>query len=42
MLDGGIQVLLDQTLDLAEAPQALQYLAAGHAKGKVILTPTTP
>ncbi len=42
MLDGDIRVLLDQTLDLDEAPQALQYLAAGHAKGKVILTPQTP
>jgi len=42
MLDGDIRILLDQTLDLDEAPQALQYLAAGHAKGKVILTPQTP
>ncbi|MDT0264150.1 NADP-dependent oxidoreductase [Jatrophihabitans lederbergiae] len=42
MLDGDIQVLLDQTLDLDQAPQALQYLSAGHAKGKIILTPTTP
>ncbi|MDT0263644.1 NADP-dependent oxidoreductase [Jatrophihabitans lederbergiae] len=42
MLDGDIRVLLDQTLDLDEAPQALQYLAAGHAKGKVILIPQTP
>jgi len=42
MLDGDLRVLLDQTLDLDEAPQALDYLAAGHAKGKVILTPHTP
>ncbi len=42
MLDGDVRVLLDQTLDLDEAPQALQYLGAGHAKGKVILTPQTP
>jgi len=42
MLDGDIRVLLDQTLDLDQAPRALQYLSAGHAKGKVILTPPTP
>jgi len=41
-LDVDIKVLLDQTLGLDEAPQALKYLAAGHAKGKVILTPTSP
>ena len=41
-LDVDIKVLLDQTLGLDEAPHALKYLAAGHAKGKVSLTPTSP
>jgi len=38
MLDGDIRILLDRTVDLGQAPEALEYLAAGHAKGKVILT----
>jgi len=42
MLDGDVRILLDRTLDLNQASEALEYLAAGHAKGKVILTPHTP
>ncbi len=37
MLDADTRILLDRRLTLDEAPAALQYLAAGHAKGKVIL-----
>ena len=42
MLDDHIRVLLDRTLDLDQGSEALEYLAAGHAKGKIILTPSTP
>ena len=38
MLDADLRILLDRTLTLDAAPEALQYLAAGHAKGKVFLT----
>jgi len=41
MLDDNIRVLLDSTFDLNDGPEALEYLAAGHAKGKIILTPHT-
>ncbi len=37
LIDDGLRVLLDRTVDLADAPQALTYLADGHAKGKVII-----
>jgi len=38
MVDADLRILLDRTLTLHDAPEALRYLAAGHAKGKVILT----
>jgi len=41
MVDSGTRILLDRSLNLVEAPEALQYLAAGHAKGKVILEADT-
>jgi len=37
MIDADIRILLDRTPKLEQAPQALQYLATGHAKGKIIL-----
>jgi len=36
-LDDGLRILLDRIVELADAPQALAYLADGHAKGKVIV-----
>ncbi len=36
-LDDGLRIVLDRTVKLADAPQALAYLADGHAKGKVIV-----
>ncbi len=42
MLDDDIRILLDRKVDLQQAPQALEHLAAGHAKGKIILTTQTP
>lgn len=42
MVDVDLRILLDRTLTLDDAPEALQYLAAGHAKGKIILTAETP
>ena len=42
MIDANTRILLDRRLTLEEAPEALQYLAAGHAKGKVILTVEPP
>jgi NADPH:quinone reductase-like Zn-dependent oxidoreductase len=35
--EGTLQVPIQQTYDLAEAPEALQALAAGHTRGKVAL-----
>jgi len=37
MVDADTRILLDRRLTLEEAPEALRYLAAGHAKGKIIL-----
>jgi len=37
MVDTGTRILLDRRLALEQAPEALRYLAAGHAKGKVII-----
>jgi hypothetical protein len=37
LVDADTRILLDPRLTLEEAPEALRYLAAGHAKGKVIL-----
>jgi NADPH:quinone reductase-like Zn-dependent oxidoreductase len=42
MLDNDVRILLDRKVDLQHAPQALEHLAAGHAKGKVILATPTP
>jgi len=42
MVDADTRILLDRRLTLVEAPEALRYLAAGHAKGKVILTVEPP
>jgi len=41
MVDTGTRILLDRRLALEQAPEALRYLAAGHAKGKVILAAET-
>jgi len=42
MVDADTRILLDRRLTLEEAPEALRYLEAGHAKGKVILTVEPP
>jgi len=42
MVEAGTRILLDRRAALEEAPEALRYLAAGHAKGKIILAPETP
>ena len=36
-VDAGLEVLVDQVLPLGEAAKALEVVAAGHAKGKVIV-----
>ena len=41
MVDADTRILLDRKLTLEEAPEALRYLAAGHAKGKIILAAET-
>ncbi len=38
MVDADLRILLDRKVNLEHAPEALRYLAAGHAKGKIILT----
>jgi NADPH:quinone reductase-like Zn-dependent oxidoreductase len=38
MQSGKVTPVIDRTYKLSELPQAIQYLEAGHARGKVILT----
>ncbi len=35
---GAVTPVIDRTYPLAEAPEAIRYLAAGHAAGKVVIT----
>ena len=35
---GKITPVIDRTYPLAEAPQAIDYLTEGHARGKVVIT----
>ena len=37
--DGKLDVTVDKTLPLDEAPEAHRYLQTGHARGKVVLVP---
>ena len=37
--DAGLELLVDRTLPLEDAAQALDVVAAGHAKGKVLVEP---
>jgi NADPH:quinone reductase-like Zn-dependent oxidoreductase len=37
--DGKLDVTVDKTLSLDEAPEAHRYLQTGHARGKVVLVP---
>ena len=39
---GKITALIDRTYPLAEVPDALRYLEAGHAKGKVVIAMAQP
>jgi NADPH:quinone reductase-like Zn-dependent oxidoreductase len=34
---GKLTPVIDRTYPLSEAPQAIRYLAQGHARGKVVL-----
>jgi len=39
LLEGGkIRPVIDKTFPLSEAPEAIRYLTAGHARGKIIIT----
>jgi NADPH:quinone reductase-like Zn-dependent oxidoreductase len=33
-----VVAVIDRTYPLAEVPEALRYLEAGHARGKVVIT----
>ncbi len=35
---GQVVPVIDATYDLRDAPVALQYVSAGHARGRVVLT----
>jgi NADPH:quinone reductase-like Zn-dependent oxidoreductase len=35
---GKVTPVIDRTYPLSETPQAIRYLAAGHALGKVVIT----
>ncbi|MFL5911008.1 MAG: NAD(P)-dependent alcohol dehydrogenase [Gaiellaceae bacterium] len=37
MESGKVQTVIDRTYPLAETPEAMQYLEAGHAQGKVVV-----
>ena len=36
---GRVLPVIDATYDLHDAPDALRHVAAGHARGRVVLTP---
>lgn len=38
-IDEGVEVLIDRTVPLDDAADALDFIAAGHAKGMVIVVP---
>lgn len=38
MHDGKVVSVIDRTYPLAEVPEAVRYLEAGHARGKVVIT----
>ena len=35
---GTVTPVIDRTYPLSEAPQAIRYVAEGHARGKVVVT----
>jgi NADPH:quinone reductase-like Zn-dependent oxidoreductase len=35
---GKLTPVIDRTCTLAETPEAIRYLEAGHARGKVVIT----
>ena len=35
---GAVTPVLDRTYPLSQAPDAIRYLTAGHARGKVVIT----
>jgi NADPH:quinone reductase-like Zn-dependent oxidoreductase len=35
---GKVTPVIDRTYPLSEAPDAIRYLEAGHARGKVVIT----
>ena len=35
---GKIRPLIDKTFPLREVPEAIRYLTAGHARGKIVIT----
>ena len=35
---GKVTPVLDRTYSLSDAPDAIRYLAEGHARGKVVVT----
>jgi len=39
LIEGGkIRPVIDKTFPLSEAPEAIRYLTAGHARGKIVIT----
>jgi NADPH:quinone reductase-like Zn-dependent oxidoreductase len=35
---GKIRPVIDKTFPLSEVPEAIRYLTAGHARGKIVIT----
>jgi NADPH:quinone reductase-like Zn-dependent oxidoreductase len=38
MVSGALKTVIDRTYPLSEAAEAMRYLEAGHARGKVVIT----
>jgi NADPH:quinone reductase-like Zn-dependent oxidoreductase len=38
MESGAVRTVIDRTYPLAETAEAMRYLGAGHAQGKVVVT----
>ncbi|WP_231514827.1 zinc-binding dehydrogenase [Oceanobacillus salinisoli] len=38
MEEGKVRPVMDRSYSLEKVPEALQYLAQGHSRGKVVIT----
>jgi NADPH:quinone reductase-like Zn-dependent oxidoreductase len=38
LIEGNATPIVDRTYPLRDAPEAMRYLEAGHARGKIVIT----